>query len=153
LTHKAITALTLTLSPHVPLSKTRLETLCLLIVAMISARTVNLSHLAAERSGEVLVASTYRRLQRFFHHVALPEDWSARLVVQVLGLSGPWHLCLDRTNWKIGKRDVNILILAIATRRFRVPLMWTVLGKARSHTCFACVATQRATAIPRSALP
>jgi hypothetical protein len=130
LTHKAITALTSTLSPHVPLSKTRLETLCLLIVAMISARTVNLSHIASERAGDVLVASTYRRLQRFFQHVALPEDWSARLVVQVLGLSGSWHLCLDRTNWKIGKRDVNILMLAIATRRFRVPLMWTVLDKA-----------------------
>ena len=66
LTHKAITALTLTLSPHVPLSKTRLEPLCLLIVAVISARTVNLSHIASERAGVVLIASTYRRLQRFF---------------------------------------------------------------------------------------
>ncbi len=130
--HNAITALTSTLSPHVPLGKTRLETLCLLIVAVISARTVNLSHIASERAGDVLVASTYRRLQRFFQHVALPDDWSARLVVQVLGLTGPWHLCLDRTNWKIGRRDVNILMLAIATRRFRVPLMWTVLDKAGS---------------------
>jgi len=129
LTRKAITALTSTLSPHVPLSKTRLETLCLLIVAMVSARTVNLSHLASERAGEVLVASTYRRLQRVFQDVALPEDWSARLVVQVLGLSGSWYLCLDRTNWEIGKRRVNILMLVIATRRFRVPLMWTVLDK------------------------
>jgi hypothetical protein len=130
LTRKAITALTSTLSPHVPLSKTRLETLCLLIVGVISARTVNLSHIASERAGDVLVASTYRRLQRFFQYVALPEDWSARLVVQLLGVSGPWHLCLDRTNWKIGKRDVSILMLAIVTRRFRVPLMWTVLDKA-----------------------
>jgi hypothetical protein len=130
LTRKAITALTSALSPHVPLSKTRLETLCLLIVAVISARTVNLSHIASERAGDVLIASTYRRLQRFFQHVALCEDWSARLVVQLLGVSGPWHLCLDRTNWKTGKRDVNILMLAIATRRFRVPLMWTVLDKA-----------------------
>ena len=141
--HEAITALALKLSPHVPLGKTRLETLCLLIVAMISARTVNLSHLAAERSGEVLVASTYRRLQRFFQHVALPEDWSARLVVQVLGLSGQWHLCLDRTNWKIGKRDVNLLVLAITTRRFRVPLMWTVLDKAASSNTQERIALMR----------
>ena len=100
-------------SPHVPLSKTRLETLCLLIVAVISARTVNLSHIASERAGDVLVASTYRWLQRFFQFVALPEDWSAHLVVQLLGVSGPWYLCLDRTNWKVGKRDVNIPMLAI----------------------------------------
>jgi len=132
LTHKAITALALTLSPHVALSKTRLETLSLLIAAMISARTVNLSHIASERAGTVLIASIYRRLQRVFQHVALREDWSARLVVQLPGLSGPWHLCLDPTNWKIGKRDVNILMLAVVTQRFRVPLMWTVLDKGGS---------------------
>jgi len=130
LINRTLTALALKLSPHVTLSKTRLETLCLLIVAMISARTVNLSHLACERPGPVLIASTYRRLQRFFQHVSLPEDWSAHLVVRLLGLTGSWHLCLDRTNWRIGARDVNIVMLAIVTRRFRVPLMWTVLDKA-----------------------
>lgn len=143
MTHKAITALTLTLSPHVPLRKTRLETLSLLIVAMISARTVNLSHLACERAGHVLIASTYRRRQRFFQHVLLPEDWSARLVVQLLGVTGPRHLCLDRTNWKIGTREVNILMLAIATQRFRVPLMWTVLDKAGSSNAAERTALMR----------
>ena len=122
MTRNAITALTLALSPQVLLSKTRLETLCLLIVAMISARSVTLSHLACERGGYVQISSTVRRLQRFFQLVSLHEDWSARLVVQVLGLAGPRHLCLDRTNWKIGTRDVNILMLAVTTRRFRVPL-------------------------------
>ena len=39
-------------------------------------------------------------------------------------------LCLDRTNWKVGSRDVNILLLAVVTRRHRVPLLWTVLDKA-----------------------
>ena len=67
---------------HVDLGKRRLETLCLLITGMIGARTVNLSHLASERQGEVLVASTYRRLQRFFQHVRLGEDWAARLIVR-----------------------------------------------------------------------
>ena len=143
MTRNAITALTLALSPQVPLSKTRLETLCLLIVAMISARTVNLSHLACERGGHVQVSSTYRRLQRFFQHVALPEDWSARLVIQLIGLTGPCHLCLDRTNWKIGKRDVNILMLAVTTRRFRVPLMWTVLDRVGSSNTEERIALMR----------
>ena len=51
---------------RVALGKCRLETLAMVITGMISARTVNLSHLASERAGEVSVASTYRRLQRFF---------------------------------------------------------------------------------------
>lgn len=127
---RLLTALRTSLSPHVALGKTRLETLCLLIVGMIGARTVNLSHLAAERPGHALVASTYRRLQRFFQHVTLPDDWSVAIVTALLGHAGPWYLCLDRTNWKIGRRDINILMLAVATKRYRVPLMWNVLDKA-----------------------
>ena len=127
---QALATLGRTLYSHVSLSKSRMETLCLLIVAVVSARTVNLSHLASERQTTTKIASTYRRLQRFFQHVDLGPDWSAGLVVKLLGLTAPWHLCLDRTNWKVGCKDVNILMLAIVTRRHRVPLMWTVLDKA-----------------------
>jgi hypothetical protein len=125
--HRAIATLQQTLGPHVGLSKSRLETLCLIVVGMVSARTVNLSHLACELPSTSLVASTYRRLQRFFQHVRLGADWSAPLVVGLLGLDGPWHLALDRTQWKLGTRDVNILLLAVVTPRARVPLIWSVL--------------------------
>ena len=125
--HLAITALAGILRPRIDLGKSRLETLCLIVVGMVSARTVNLSHLACERPSTALVASTYRRLQRFFQHVRLGQDWSAPLVVGLLGLDGPWHLALDRTQWKCGARDVNILMLAVVTRRARVPLIWSVL--------------------------
>jgi hypothetical protein len=66
-------------------------------------------------------------LQRFFQHVRLGADWSAPLVIGLLGLDGPWCLALDRTQWKLGTRDVNILMLAVVTRRARVPLIWSVL--------------------------
>ena len=45
-------------------------------------------------------------------------------------LYGPWRIYLDRTNWKSGIWDVNILMLAVVTGRFRIPLIWTVLDKA-----------------------
>lgn len=125
--HRAITTLQQTLRPHVGLSKSRLETLCLIVVGMVSARTVNLSHLACELPSAARVSSTYRRLQRFFQHVRLGADWSAPLVVGLLELDGPWRLALDRTQWRLGTRDVNILMLAVITRRARVPLIWSVL--------------------------
>ena len=125
--HRAIATLQQTLRPHVGLSKSRLETLCLIVVGMISARTVNLSHVASERPSTALVASTYRRLQRFFQHARLGADWSAPLVVGLLGLDGPWLLALDRTQWKLGTRDVNVLVLAVVTPRARVPLICSVL--------------------------
>jgi hypothetical protein len=43
----------------------------LLVLGVISARTVNLTHIAAERPTRAKVASTYRRLQRFFQQVAV----------------------------------------------------------------------------------
>lgn len=123
------------LSPHITLSKSRLETLVLLITGMIGARTVNLSHIASERGSMVKHASTYRRLQRFFQHVEPGEDWAARLIVALLGVRVPWVLCLDRTNWQIGSKDVNILVLALVTRRHRVPLLWSMLdGRGNSST-------------------
>ena len=126
-----ITALALELSRHVDLSKSRLETMALLTVGMIGARTVNLVHIADER-GSVAVdpGSTYRRLQRFFQHVRLPQDWAAPMLAAFAGGAAKRTLVMDRTNWKVGETDINLLVLAIRTRHSQVPLMWTVLDKA-----------------------
>lgn len=135
--HRAIATLRDTLCPHLGLSKDRAETLALIVVAMVSARTVNLSHLAAERPGPAQVASTYRRLQRFFQYVRLGRDWAAPVAAELAGLRGSnaWYLALDRTQWKIGSHEVNFLVLAAVTRRFRLPLMWTMIrGRGNSGT-------------------
>lgn len=63
--NKALTTLKERLSPHLALSNSRLETMCLLVVGMVNARTVNLSHLACEFPSGTNAESTYRRLQRF----------------------------------------------------------------------------------------
>lgn len=116
-----------TLRPHFNLSKTRLETLAVLLVGLANGRTVNLTHLASQFPGPALHASNERRLQRFFQHVRLDAEIAARLIVRMLTLGRPKLLALDRTSWKLGGRDVNVLVLAVVTRRFRVPLMWTLL--------------------------
>jgi len=97
MTRFALADLQKVLRPHVPLGKSRLETLCLLVLGMISARTVNLTHVAAERPARAKVASTYRRLQRFFQQVILPDDWSVGIVMALIGNPDRWYLCLDRT--------------------------------------------------------
>lgn len=135
MSHQAITALAQTLRGHVGLGKFRLETLCMLVVGMVGARTVNLGHIASAGARGVQIASTYRRLQRFFQHVDLGPDWAVLIVARLIGSAGAWTLALDRTNWKIGTRDVNYLVLAVVTRRFRVPLFWTLLdGPGNSAT-------------------
>lgn len=123
-----------TLSRHVDLSNDRCQTLAMLITGVLNARTVNLSHIASQVGGTALVASSYRRLQRFFQYVRLDEDWLARALVAMLGLAPPWRLCLDRTNWKVGTKDINLLVLCIATRRLRLPILWSMIGHGGGST-------------------
>ena len=111
------TVLAETLSRHFALSKSRLATLGTLVSGCIASRTVNLSHVAALVPGEALIGSRYRRLQRFFRHTGLDGDDVARAIVALLGLRPPFTLCLDRTNWKFGKTDINFLVPAIAGNR------------------------------------
>ena len=124
-----IAALSDVLGAFVGLSKSRLETMALIVVGLIGARTVNLAHLASERgSACVALASTYRRLQRFFQHVSLPQDWAATMIAEFAGGADKRTLVIDRTNWKVGGTVVNLLVLAIRTRHSQVPLLGSVLG-------------------------
>lgn len=53
------------------------------------------------------------------------------LLIRLLGVNGSWLLALDRTQWKIGKTEVNYVV----TPRFRVPLIWTLIeGRGCSDT-------------------
>lgn len=129
------TVLAQTLSRQFELSNQRLATLGALISGCIASRTVNLSHVAGLIPGQAQIASRYRRLQRFFQHVRLDDGDVARTLVSMLGLQPPFTLCLDRTNWQAGKTDINILVLAIAGQRVRIPLLWTMLdGRGCSDT-------------------
>ena len=73
----------------------------------------------------------HRRFERFFQYVRLDDGCVARLLVHIMGLSGkPWHLALDRTNWKFGRCHINILMLGIIHEKICIPLFWMVLNKA-----------------------
>lgn len=121
------TVLAETLSQQFALSNSRLATLGALVSGCIASRTVNLSHVAGLVPGQARIASRYRRLQRFFQHARLDGDGVARTIVSLLGLRPPFTLCLDRTNWQIGRTDINVLVLAVAGKKARIPLFWTML--------------------------
>ena len=60
-------------------------------------------------------ASRYRRLQRFFAEVTIDFEMIASFIFRLFFVTnGCWYLTMDRTNWKWGKADINILTLGIA---------------------------------------
>src|SRR3954469_12987764 len=117
-------ALRLSLQGHLSLRKSRLESFCVLVVGVLLSRTVNLSHLACMVPTQAEIASNYRRLQRFFEQVILDGRQHASVIVRIDCLGpGPLLLALDRTCWKFGPHDINVLMLAIIRNGIAIPVM------------------------------
>lgn len=110
--------------------KSRIRCLIQIIVGLIAVRSVNLKELACVFTGETEMNSHYRRLQRFFAQVRFPRHALAQLL---LGLFYPAdekvYLSMDRTNWKWGKANINLLVLSACYRGVAIPLYWTALNK------------------------
>jgi hypothetical protein len=61
----------------------------------------------------------------------------AKLIVKLAGIAADkWLLALDRTNWKFGKLDINILVLSICYKGIAIPIMWDMLPKSGSSNSF-----------------
>jgi hypothetical protein len=60
----------------------------------------------------------------------LPYAQLAAFVVKLLGVEGPYTLALDRTDWRVGAVEINILLLSIVYRGAGFPVVWMVLPKA-----------------------
>ena len=123
--------LSLSLEGHISLWRTRRETFVWLVTLIIQTGTVSLWRLAGHVDTQSKTLSVHRRFERFFQHVRLDEGCVARLLVHIMGLSGkPWHLALDRTNWKFGRCHINILMLGVVHGKVCIPLFWVLLDKA-----------------------
>jgi transposase len=104
---------------------------------MISSRTINLAIICESLPGNARILSWYRRLQRFVAEVYLNQYALSIIIVQIMNLcdAQKWILCLDRTNWKFGKRHINILYLAVSWNMVAVPLFFCILeGKASGNS-------------------
>jgi len=121
-------ALSRAVAKHIDLSATRRETLSWLALLFLQHGTISLWRLAAYLASAAQTASVQRRFYRFFQFVRLDGTHSARVVVELLGLSGkPWMLAIDRTNWDFGKTTINILMISVAWNGMGIPLLWMLL--------------------------
>ncbi len=100
-----------------------------LISSIIRSRSVNMQKVAENIEGNAKTESNYRRIQRIFKDQFIDYDMTARLLSTVLPDNEKWVLTMDRTNWKLGKSNVNLLVLAVAHKGMAIPLLWTFLTK------------------------
>jgi hypothetical protein len=121
-------------------NKARLKCLAAVLVALLTIQSVNLKKLANLLPTNALPDSAYKRLQRLLRFFEPDQNSLARTLAAICKVAPPWNLSMDRTNWKLGKLHLNVLMLAVVAGPISFPLMWTVLerdgeGKAgNSHT-------------------
>lgn len=99
------------------------------LLALIKARTINGAEIATLFEGDSQQDSHYRRIRRFYSSFHFSYNEIALLLVRLLNLQGPYVLTLDRTNWKFGKSNINILVLGLAHNGVAFPLFWLLLNK------------------------
>lgn len=120
--------------PYLKWHKSHLIVLAVLVIGLVKYRTVNLTRLALAFPNKSETSSCYRRLQRFFAQVDFEPHVFAKLITSLFAPEGAWTLCMDRTNWKLGNFNINILFLAVCHDGMSIPITWTLLDKKGSSS-------------------
>ncbi len=107
----------------------RAKFFALFICALCKVQTVGFEKLATAFDSKANTASSLRRIQRFFAAYLLDTDVIAKFIFKLLPHKPPFRLALDRTNWKFGASDINILVIAVVYRGLAFPLLFTILPK------------------------
>jgi hypothetical protein len=101
----------------------------LFICALCKVQTVNFCKLATAFETPAKPGSALRRIQRFMAEYALNPDLLARLIFKMLPHKPPFKLVMDRTSWKFGRANINVLTLAIAHDGIAFPILISMLDK------------------------
>lgn len=109
----------------------------LLVQCILRCRTVCLNKCKTEVGAvlnlkEVNLASAYKRFIRFFKiknidAFCIGIIW---LIIHLLDFQGALYMAMDRTNWKIGKTNVNVLFIGLLLPNgVFIPILWQLYNK------------------------
>lgn len=111
------------------LNLARVKLICLFITALCKTKTINYDRIASAFDTKADKNSSYRRIQRFMKDYDFPMKIVSTLIFNILPFKGNLVLVLDRTNWKFGEHNINILMLGVSYKNVAFPLMFKMLDK------------------------
>ena len=108
----------------------RIRMMSKLILSVLKMCTVNFAQLSLVLNEQVKVSSNFKRIQRFFRFYSFCQYQFVQFAYSHYGHKGQWiALSMDRTNWKFGRININILTIGISWRGTAIPLVWMMLDK------------------------
>lgn len=107
----------------------RIKFFGLFICALCKVQTVCFEKLAVSFDSDVCSDSSLRRIQRFMSEYMLDTNLIARLIFSLLPHEPPYRLAMDRTNWKFGSFNINILVIAIVYQGVAFPVLFKMMPK------------------------
>ena len=113
----------------VGLTRHRVDLISRLVCALIHVRSVNMKKLACSLSGMAKIESQYRRLPRFFSSELSPSVFTQLIVSKLVRPGQPQVLVMDRTHWRLGRTDLNVLCIGLVHQGVSIPLEYQSLQK------------------------
>lgn len=110
-------------------NKARIKCIVLIVQAMIKLQSVTYAKIAQGFDSNATYESNLRRIQRFFATFYFDPVLFSKLIFKLLPEEPPYRLSMDRTNWKHGDTDINILMISICYKGVAIPLIWKLLPK------------------------
>ncbi len=110
-----------------------------MLLATVHAQHVTHRKLAQHLPGDARPESKERRVARFFAAETFTQHEAAQLILPLLG-SGKLTLAMDRTNWRYGQYDHNILVIGAVFAGYALPLVWDVLDHGGASSTAARIA-------------
>jgi hypothetical protein len=107
----------------------RIRFVGMFICALCKVQTVCFEKLATAFETKSQSDSSLRRIQRFMSSYALDIDLIARIIFKMLPHKPPYRLAMDRTNWKFGEVNINVLTLGIVYEGVAFPILFLMLDK------------------------
>ena len=107
-------------------NKSRLECFSQIITSLIAYCSVFQKDMALGIKGKAKADSKVKRIYRLFKEQIFDYDQIAKYILGIFKQDS-YVIALDRTCWKFGKTDINILFLVIVVGKISVPLYWQVL--------------------------
>lgn len=111
----------------------RIKCLSQMVLAIMMVKTINLVQVSTAFRGRTKQESNYKRINRFMSSFTFSFDSVAKFVVSIFPFANTWYIAIDRTNWKFGKKDINVFALSICYRGIGIPVLWKTLDK-RANT-------------------